>query len=108
MIQMPVNANLRRTGNNFGFLRLLFALLVIVSHSPTLIDGDNSRELWNETFGSFTFGGVAVDGFFLISGYLITKSFESSKTIADYLAKRILRIYPGYMLSLYTSDAADD
>ena len=105
MSEPPASASLRRTGNNFGFLRLVFALLVIVSHSPTLVDGDNSRELWSRTFGSFTFGGVAVDGFFLISGYLITKSFETSKTISDYLLKRVLRIYPGYMVAFVMSFA---
>ena len=91
---------LHRAGNNFGFLRVVFALLVIVSHSPVLIDGNNSRELWNQIFGpTFSLGGLGVDGFFLISGYLITKSFQSSKTIGAYLFKRVLRIYPGFLVA---------
>jgi peptidoglycan/LPS O-acetylase OafA/YrhL len=84
--------------NNFNFLRLLFAYLVIVSHSPVLIDQNESREILFQITGSYTFGRLAVDGFFLISGYLICQSYESSKTLFSYLAKRALRIYPAFIV----------
>ena len=89
--------------NNFGVLRLLFAYLVIVAHSPELVDGNASRELLTQIFGTITFGGLAVDGFFLISGYLITKSFVTSQSNLDYLRKRVLRIYPGYVVAFLIS-----
>lgn len=84
-------------GNNFSLLRLVFAILVIVGHSPELIDGDRSRDFLVRISGSLFSGDVAVDGFFLISGYLIFKSFESSSSIKDYIFKRIVRIYPGFI-----------
>jgi peptidoglycan/LPS O-acetylase OafA/YrhL len=87
--------------NNFGFLRLLFAALVVVSHSPELVDGNRSREILTQTFGTMSFGEVAVDGFFLISGYLITKSFIESRSTSSYLIKRFLRIVPGYLVSFW-------
>jgi len=89
--------------NNFGALRLLFAYLVIVAHSPELVDGNASREPLNLIFGTITFGGLAVDGFFLISGYLITKSFVNSQSSLDYLWKRVLRIYPGYLVAFFAA-----
>lgn len=87
--------------NNLGILRLLFAILVIVSHSPEMIDGNRSREILTQIFGTMSFGEVGVDGFFLISGYLITKSFVQRQSTLAYLAKRILRIVPGYLASFW-------
>lgn len=85
--------------NNFGFLRLLFAAMVVVSHSPELLDGNRSREILTRLFGTMSFGEVGVHGFFIISGYLITKSFIESRSTASYLSKRFLRIFPGYLFS---------
>lgn len=87
--------------NNFGFLRLLFASLVIVSHSPELIDGNRSREVLTWAFGTISFGELAVDAFFIVSGYLILKSYEQSPT-PTYFKNRFLRIYPGYIVCYLT------
>lgn len=85
------------TKNNFGALRLFFAILVIISHSPELIDGNRSREILSQIFHTVSFGELAVDGFFLISGFLIFKSFQYSTSFISYIKKRVLRIYPGFI-----------
>ncbi len=85
--------------NNFGFLRLLLATLVIVAHSAEILDQNRSREILTNIFGTITFGEFAIDGFFLISGYLILKSYLSSTTIKSYFLKRVLRIYPGFIVA---------
>jgi peptidoglycan/LPS O-acetylase OafA/YrhL len=84
--------------NNFGFLRLLFAMLVIVSHSPEIIDGSRANEILIKIFGTLSLGDISVDGFFLISGYLVTKSYIRSESTYFYFCKRILRIVPGYFV----------
>jgi peptidoglycan/LPS O-acetylase OafA/YrhL len=80
--------------NALNLLRLSFALLVIFSHSLTT-GGFRSANLW----GHFTLGGAAVDGFFAISGFLITASaFRNG--VPRYLWQRILRIIPGLWVCL--------
>jgi peptidoglycan/LPS O-acetylase OafA/YrhL len=91
--------SLPENNNNFGLLRLFFASLVIVSHSPEIIDQNRSREILTNIFGTISFGELAVDSFFLISGYLILKSFYSTSSVKSYFTKRILRIYPGFIVA---------
>lgn len=46
---------------------------------------------------SITFGEMAVDGFFIVSGFLIVQSFQNSRSILDYLEKRCRRIFPAFI-----------
>lgn len=86
--------------NNFNLLRLVFALMVILSHSTEVIDGDRHREPLTRLFGtSQSAGSLAVTGFFLLSGYLIVKSWDRFPRPVPYLAKRVLRIYPGFIVA---------
>jgi peptidoglycan/LPS O-acetylase OafA/YrhL len=80
--------------NNFDFLRIVFAIFVIITHAYPLsgsVSEDWVSQISNHQM-SFSYIGVA--GFFAISGYLVTQSLERSKTIKEYFLKRILRIYP--------------
>ena len=89
--------------NNFDFLRFLFASLVIYSHSFALLYNGTWAgydPLLHWTHGQIAFGGLAVDGFFLISGFLITKSWLGSRSIADFAEKRARRILPALAVVL--------
>lgn len=89
----------KREDNNFGMLRLSFAVLVAITHSFDFVEGNTDREPLFKAFHGLTFGDLAVDGFFLISGYLVTKSFLQSQSNGEYLGKRFLRIYPGFWVA---------
>lgn len=76
------------------------ALLVVWSHSFILHTGTEEGEwIFRLTNGTVTAGTVGVMAFFVISGFLITQSWERSKSLSAYAEKRVRRIYPGYMVA---------
>ncbi len=79
--------------NNFGLLRLVLALAVVVSHAFSVATGRGEDEPWFHATG-FTLGEHAVNGFFAISGFLVTMSFDR-RGWRDYVLARTLRIAPG-------------
>ncbi len=87
--------------NNFDFLRLIFALLVLISHSYPL-SGSLVENQWiyQITKGQIELSNIGLNGFFIISGYLIFQSLERSKTIISYLWKRVLRLFPALFVVL--------
>jgi peptidoglycan/LPS O-acetylase OafA/YrhL len=89
--------------NNFNFIRLVLTILVLLAHAPELIDGDRHRELLTNIFHTLSFGELAVNGFFLLSGYLILQSWQRKPHFANFIKKRILRIYPGFIVASLVS-----
>ena len=55
--------------------------------------------------GHFTLGAIAVDGFFLLSGYLIFASWLKTPRVWSFAKKRILRIYPAFIMASFVSVA---
>jgi len=87
--------------NLFDFLRCALAVLVIYSHCHSLLAGSDVTEplyLW--TGGQLTWGDLAVDAFFVLSGYLITQSWMHSRGLSDFLVKRLLRVYPAFSVAV--------
>lgn len=93
--------------NNFDLIRLLLAISVLYCHSYYLqydIPAANNLEpLAVFTRCQTTLGTVAVDYFFIISGFLIVNSFLHCKSLKDYFKKRVLRIYPGFWVAFLLS-----
>jgi len=78
--------------NNFDLLRLLAAIAVLVSHSFALVGRSEP------SIGGDRLGTVAVYVFFGISGFLITQSWVVSPRLWPYIGKRLLRIYPAFIV----------
>lgn len=92
-----------RTANNFDVIRILFAWLVIISHSYVLLGDVGCDWLCEYTNHYINFSYFGVKGFITISGFLIFKSLNRSPNVLDYLWKRVLRIYPGLIVVLLLS-----
>ena len=89
-----------RRENNFDFMRLSLAVLVIYSHGYALGLGSEVTEpLMRGTHGQVSGGVIAVDAFFVMSGFLITASAERSRTVGSFLRKRVARIYPAFLIA---------
>ncbi len=82
--------------NNFNLMRLIAAWMVIYGHSRT-ITGAPGVDVVTLLTGFRYAGAVAVDVFFVISGYLIAASLERHTT-RDYLIARALRIVPALLV----------
>jgi peptidoglycan/LPS O-acetylase OafA/YrhL len=77
------------------------AMLVVWSHSFALYKGSESSEpISRLTSGMFNSGNLGVYVFFIVSGFLITQSFQRSRSYWSFLQKRIARIYPGYLTAV--------
>jgi peptidoglycan/LPS O-acetylase OafA/YrhL len=62
-------------------------------------EGHELREpLWKLT-GQTKLGGLSVHCFFIISGFLIAASWDQRKDVGQFLKKRVLRIYPGFIVA---------
>ena len=83
--------------NSFGVLRFIMASLVLISHSYMFAFGTPLAEPLTAWTGH-SLGQHAVQGFFILSGILVAQSFERSRSLFDFTAARVLRIFPGLIV----------
>ncbi len=83
------------TKNNFDFLRVILAFIVFLGHLGTLSASKDLAFLEKSPIE------IAVFGFFVVSGFLIARSYERSSSLKSYLKKRIKRIVPAYLLVVF-------
>lgn len=84
--------------NNFNLIRFLAALAVIFSHATPVSLGDASVEPLKAATG-YTLGDHAVNVFFVLSGFLVTKSLLTRRNLIAYGAARIARLLPGLFVA---------
>lgn len=85
--------NYNPRSNSMDVLRLVFAGMVAVAHALAIGAG------WQPTIGGTQIAALAVDGFFVLSGFLITASFLRLPP-GRFLWHRFLRIMPAFWACL--------
>ncbi|MBI5529691.1 MAG: acyltransferase [Deltaproteobacteria bacterium] len=81
--------------NNFDLIRLICASVVCLFHAHVL-SGVPALSPFSSVFAAVH----PVQCFFVISGILITGSWDRSKSVSDFAVRRLRRVYPAYVLSI--------
>ena len=82
--------------NFFTPMRLVFALLVMLGHAYAI--GLRDANLEPFVFYHYTFSYLAVNLFFIASGFLVTKSMLYRGDGPSFASARLLRIYPALIV----------
>lgn len=96
---MPLSQYVEGRDNNFNLLRVVAAFLVLFSHSFPLSTGHVDSEPLRQWLG-ITPGSIAVDIFFVTSGFLVTGSLIKREGVRQFLWARALRIYPALWVAV--------
>jgi peptidoglycan/LPS O-acetylase OafA/YrhL len=83
--------------NNFDLIRIATAFLVLVNHSIKHLN--LSAPAWYDVIHQFQ----PVPMFFVLSGFLLSGSFERNGNLTKYARNRISRIYPALWLCILLS-----
>lgn len=90
----PLSQALSRKGNNFDLVRLLAAIAVVYGHSYLIQAPDGTSDWVLNALGFDGFGAFGVYAFFMMSGMLVTASFDRQRSAPRFVALRIARIWP--------------
>ena len=85
--------------NNFNLIRIVAALAVLATHSFALAIGTRAAEPFRDSLG-MTMGMIAVDVFFVMSGFLVTGSLLTRQNAHEFLWARFLRVFPALLVML--------
>ena len=85
--------------NNFNLIRFLAALSVLFGHSVGVLGLPSSYEFFFDHLG-LSLAEMAVDVFFVTSGFLVTASLINRGNLIAFLWARVLRIYPALWVML--------
>ncbi|MGH3756566.1 acyltransferase family protein [Actinophytocola sp.] len=86
-----------RKGDGYGTLRLVFAFIVVIDHTPILTGRGNS---FMPAESGVDLGAVSVGAFMGLSGYFIMRSWQRDPNLWRFWVRRLLRIMPGLAVVL--------
>ena len=91
----------------FDGLRLFGAVAVVFSHAFLVARGSDDTEPFVRLLGEGNLLGLyGVYTFFIISGFLLTRSLRSRPDAITYSVNRTLRILPGFLFCVFLTVAA--
>ncbi|SFV58127.1 Acetyltransferase [hydrothermal vent metagenome] len=89
---------MNRKYNNFDLLRLILSIIVVIVHTAELSQIEAMAR-----FSRYFSSVIAVDSFFIVSGFLIFMSFDNSSSLYSFAIKRVRRIAPAYSVVILLS-----
>ena len=93
-----IAALLHGRDNNFNLIRFLAASAVLLDHSFALVAHDQTASALIDV-ERLEIGRLAVDVFFILSGFLVTRSVMTQPTLIDYAVARFLRLFPALLVA---------
>jgi len=91
-----IAALLHGRDNNFNLIRFIAASAVLLDHCFALVAPDQAATAFIDVEG-LGIGRLAVDVFFIVSGFLVTRSVMTQPTLVDYAVARFLRLFPALL-----------
>lgn len=88
--------------NSFNLIRIVAAMAVLITHSFALAIGSGQAEPFRGTLG-MSMGDIAVDIFFVTSGFLVTASLLTRQSAVEFIWARVLRIYPALLVMIFVT-----
>jgi peptidoglycan/LPS O-acetylase OafA/YrhL len=84
--------------NNIQLLRFLAAAAVMLFHCYALTSHWTDEPLWRLA-PEFNLGALGVRVFFVVSGFLVTQSWDVRRRLDQFVVARALRIYPALVVA---------
>jgi peptidoglycan/LPS O-acetylase OafA/YrhL len=97
-VRRTLGAAYDRTHNNFDALRFGLATLVLFSHAFSL--DAQLDPLLAFSGGQMSAGAVGVEGFFIVSGFLVSQSWLGSGGVGRFAEKRARRVLPALLVAM--------
>ncbi|WP_022698138.1 acyltransferase family protein [Euryhalocaulis caribicus] len=96
MRQKTIGNSATTRDNFFTPIRLCLAGAVALSHSWIVFSGRSAPDPF--AYNDLTLSYMAVNGFFILSGFFIAKSLDDRQNLTSYFVSRALRIMPALLV----------
>lgn len=95
---ITIAEGLARRQDNFLLLRIIAAIMVIYGHSFHIAPNGAAKEIFIETGWGIYSGDIAVNIFFIVSGFMVAGSYIRQADLFEFMKARIVRIVPALLV----------